>query len=221
MTTDTEAAVDLASTGRGFASPAEASQQVFRALIEAMSRPGRVQALASQALSGMEPPGTGRGFTASLLSLLDAETRVWLHPGLPVPALAAYLRFHTGARLERQACDAGFVLVDTRQAGPGLWPTLWPSLDQGSDEAPQASATLVLELPVLSEQPPALPSQRLVLRGPGIAHSHTLYLDGLGADFWQTRAASASAYPCGIDLILCCGETIAAVPRTTHVTLEA
>ena len=221
MSTITDAATELAATGRGFAEPAESSQQVFRALLDAMARPGRVHTLPPAAVQGMEPPVTARGLAASLLCLLDAETRVWLHPAWPVHQLGAYLRFHTGAPIQLEAAHADFVVVDGRQAEVGFLPGLWTQLDAGIDEAPQASATLVIELPVLSEQDPGRPAQHLLLRGPGIAHSQGLHLGGLGPDFWQARAALGPAYPCGIDLILCCGDAIAALPRTTRVSLEA
>ena len=92
-------ATSLASLGRGFERPAQAAQQTFRSVLEAMARPGRVQTIASSALAGLESPGIGIGPCAVLLSLLDAECSLFIDAALPSDTLSPYLRFHTGVRL--------------------------------------------------------------------------------------------------------------------------
>ena len=205
----------LATVGRGFAQPVQAAQQVFRITLEAMSRPGRVLPLPAPVLAALEAPGLSPGLTALLLSLLDAETRLWLAPPLATDEAVQYLRFHSGVRMADGPADADFVVVGAAQARPELWSTL----NRGTDEAPQAGATLVVDLVSLRATMPGQPGA-LTLRGPGIQHVHTLAAVDVPAPFWRARAALEADYPRGIDLILCSGDRIAAVPRTTRVSLE-
>lgn len=206
----------LAAVGRGFAQPVHAAQQAFRALLEAMSRPGRIQVLPEPVLAGIEPPGLARGMTALLLTLLDAETSLWIEPTLAGADSLDYLRFHTGVRTLADPGDAAFVVCPADRARPGTW----LALSAGSDELPQSGATLLVEVPSLQLQGAAAASPRLRLEGPGIENTQALAAGGLDAAFWHARAALQGEYPRGIDLILCCGDTLAAIPRTTRVTVE-
>lgn len=200
----------LAEVGRGFAQPVAGAQQVFRSVLEAMARPGRVQALDATALAGMDDAGLGRARCAVLLALLDAETRVWLHPGLAQAGARAHLQFHTGVRIAPDAEGAAFVVADAG-AVDAAW---WERLPRGSDAAPQDGATLVVEVPALERGP------ALALRGPGIERVQRLQVDGLRAGFWQARVALEREFPLGVELILTCGDRLAALPRSTRVTLE-
>jgi alpha-D-ribose 1-methylphosphonate 5-triphosphate synthase subunit PhnH len=206
-------AIDLAAIGRGLGDAGPAAQQVFRALLTALSYPGRLQTLPGVALAGLEPPGLQSALCATLLTLLDAETNVWLDPALAGPIAADDLRCHCGVRVVSTPAGAAFAVAP---AGPAA-AALWDSLPIGSDEAPQAGATLIVEVTSLSNGPQA---GALRLSGPGVPTVQSLAVGGLDAGFWQARAALAPAYPCGIDLILCCGDTLVALPRTTRVDRE-
>ncbi|MFM1988683.1 MAG: alpha-D-ribose 1-methylphosphonate 5-triphosphate synthase subunit PhnH [Pseudomonadota bacterium] len=208
------AAVDPARVARGFAEPVHASQRVFRALLDATARPGRIAMLPAEVLDGLATEGLSPAAYAALLALLDAETSVWLEDRAR-GALDA-LRFHTGVRVARAASATAFVAVDAEHAAPSLW----ARLDAGSDERPQDGATLLVDVPSLHDGR-ALPGEAaLVLRGPGIETEHRLAVGGLDERFWQARAALAPAYPRGVELLLACGDRLAAVPRTTRVTVE-
>ncbi len=207
-------APSLATLRRGFDLPAQAAQLGFRCLLEAMARPGRVQLLPPAALAGLESPGIGTGLCALLLTLLDAETRLHVGPGLPRDQLLPYLRFHTGVRVVDAVDDAEFVCCAAEHAHAPLL----QALCEGSDEAPQRGATLIVEAPVLAE---ALPQTRgLILRGPGIRDTQRLGVGGINAEFWRARAALEANFPRGIDLVFCCGDRIAALPRSTRIELE-
>lgn len=200
----------LAELGRGFAQPVHDAQQVFRAVLEAMSRPGRVQTIPASVLQGLEPPGLGRACTAALLTLLDAETRAWLHPSLRSEAACAYLQFHTGVVHVDDEQDASFAVIEADHATPALW----RQLECGSDATPQEGATLIVEVPSLEQ------GLALALRGPGVETVQTLRVGGLHAGFWQARADLEAAFPLGIELILTSGDRLAALPRSTRVSLE-
>ncbi len=198
-----------ADIGRGFAQPVHDAQRVFRAVLDATARPGRVQTLPAAVLDGFDSVGLGRGLCAVLLALLDAETRLWLDPGLADGTAAAHLRFHTGVRLVADQAHAAFVACTPAAAG-----ALWVQLNPGSDTGPQDGATLLIEVASLGH------GMAIDLRGPGIQHVQRLQVEGLSEAFWRARIVAEADFPCGIDLILCSGDCIAALPRSTHLRLE-
>jgi alpha-D-ribose 1-methylphosphonate 5-triphosphate synthase subunit PhnH len=200
----------LADVGAGFGQPVAAAQQVFRAVLEAMSRPGRVQTLEAASLAGLSDAGLGRARCALLLALLDAETNVWLHPALSQAGAQAQLLFHTGVRMAPAPEHAAFAVIDAAQADASLW----ERLAHGSDSVPQDGATLIVEVPSLER------GTALALRGPGVESVQRLPVSGLPASFWAGRIAREREFPLGVELILTCGDALAAVPRSTRLTLE-
>lgn len=202
--------IATADIGRGFAQPVHNAQQVFRAVLDAMARPGRLQGLPPATRNGFDSAGLGRGLCAVLLALLDAETSLWLDTALADGATAAHLRFHTGVRLVAEPARAAFVAC----AAEAVDPALWAGLEHGGDSSPQDGATLLVEVASLNR------GTALELRGPGIEQMQTLHVDGLSSAFWHARIAAEAAFPCGVDLILCSGDQIAALPRSTRLHLQ-
>lgn len=181
----------------GFADPVLDAQGCFRAALDALSRPGRVlrMAAAPPAPSPLVPAAA-----ALLLAVCDAETSVCLLDAEPA---REWLRFHTGCP-EAPLGSARFVLA--AGAMPGL-----AALDPGTDEAPQDSATLILQVAALEE------GAGMRLRGPGIERDHLLHASGLAPGFRTSWAANRARFPRGVDLFLCCGHRLAAIPRGTEI----
>ena len=210
----------LARMGGGFADPVHGAQQTFRALLGAMSEPGRLHALPPAATDGLEPPDAGMrpplgvALAATLLTLLDADTPVHLAGALGNDDARAWLRFHTGARDVAAGATMSAALARDVDAA------LWNRLDLGTDDAPQSSATLFVEVDALSDRPLA-GAVALKLRGAGIETSRDLAVAGLPPAFWQWRAALRSELPRGVDLVLACGTRLVAIPRSTRVESEA
>lgn len=189
----------------GFADPARDSQRCFRAVLEAMSRPGRVQRL-DPALLAEPPHPLGRAAAAVLLTLADADTPVWLDPD--AAAAAPWLAFHAGCPWAAGPGEAAFAL------GFGAAPPALAALAAGTEEAPQEGATLVLMVEALADGPGAGAWQ---LRGPGIETLHHLRVGGLAPGFAAAWAANHARFPCGVDVILCAGEALAALPRSVRI----
>lgn len=181
----------------GFTDPVQDAQSCFRAVLEAMSRPGRVQVLEPV----LTPPAALHPATAAvLLTLADAETPLHHDAGAEADA---WLRFHCGCPTASQA-EASFALV------VGQPPAL-SSLAQGSDEEPERGATLVLQVSVLEA------GRGWRLTGPGIAQEHRLLVEGLPPGFLDEWRAQRSSFPRGVDIILCAGNRIAALPRGIRI----
>ncbi len=186
----------------GFAEPVFEAQSAFRAIMEALSRPGLVQPLRAE----VTPPAPlPRGVAAVALTLCDHDTPVWLDPVLAASeAVAGWLRFHTGAPLVTLPGDAQFALA----TAPELLPPL-ADFAQGSDEYPDRSTTLVVA--------PGVPkSWRLA--GPGIKHSLVADLGLSDPGFAAQWADNRHRFPRGIDLLLAADDRIVGLPRTTRLT---
>ncbi|CAA9265479.1 MAG: Alpha-D-ribose 1-methylphosphonate 5-triphosphate synthase subunit PhnH [uncultured Craurococcus sp.] len=182
----------------GFADPVPAAQACFRALLEAMARPGRVHRLAGlpEAPAPLAPAAA-----AMLLTLADAETPLWTDAG---PVAEEWLRFHAGCPLVAEPGAASFLL-----AACGM-PEL-AALEAGTEEEPHRSATLVLQVAGLER------GAGWRLTGPGIETEHLLEVEGLPRGFLAAWAANGARFPRGVDLVLCTGDRLAALPRTTRI----
>lgn len=178
----------------GFADPVLDAQAAFRAVLEAMSRPGRVQ----RAGAGLAPPAPLMPAAAAvLLALADSGTPL-VHDG--GEDADAWLRFHAGAPVSPTLAEAAFVLAT------GAPPAL-SALGTGTEEEPERGATLVVQVASLAEGD----GWRLI--GPGIEREHRLAIEGLPPGFVQAWAANRALFPRGVDVVLCAGEHLAALPR--------
>ncbi|MCU0943296.1 MAG: phosphonate C-P lyase system protein PhnH, partial [Hydrogenophaga sp.] len=90
-------------------------------------------------------------------------------------------------------------------------PTL-ASLDAGTDEYPDQSATCVIEVKALDTSG----ADALVLTGPGVASEQRLCVRGLPDDFVAQWDANHRRFPRGVDLFLATPTHIAGLPRTTR-----
>jgi alpha-D-ribose 1-methylphosphonate 5-triphosphate synthase subunit PhnH len=187
----------------GFNEPTIDAQRVFRRVLEAMAHPGRILTVPADLVTA--PAGLSPAAAAVGLTLLDNETMVWTD--LPeASASRAWLRFHCGAPFTADPGRAAFGLIATPGAGLAL-DRFFP----GTDEAPETSATLIVEVDAL------LPDKGLRLSGPGIHGLQTLQVRGLPEDFWSVRQRICRSHPLGLDILLVCGNLLAGLPRTTIV----
>ena len=182
----------------GFADPVLDAQACFRAVLEAMSRPGRIM----RAGSALAPPAPlHQAAAAVLLTLADADTPIWLDAG---EAATAWARFHCGAPVMPEIGTARFALA--AGAAPAL-----ATLDAGTDEEPQRGATLILQVTDL------IAGEAWRLTGPGIEHEHRLRVIGAPDGFLGQWAENRQQFPCGVDVILCAGDKLAALPRSIMI----
>jgi alpha-D-ribose 1-methylphosphonate 5-triphosphate synthase subunit PhnH len=185
----------------GFADPVRDAQATFRALLDAMARPGTIVVPRAPPAP---PPPLPPAMAAVALALLDADTPLWLDAEADGGEAAAWLRFHCGCRLTPQPDEAAFVFVTYADRMPPH-----ARLRAGTDEYPDTAATLVVSVGALGS------GEALVLSGPGIDGTATLRVGGLPAGFVAERSANHRLFPRGVDAILVAGERLAALPRST------
>jgi alpha-D-ribose 1-methylphosphonate 5-triphosphate synthase subunit PhnH len=205
----TPQAIDAARLAPGLADPVHGAQPVFRAVLDAMARPGRIVAVPKDVLAAPPPAPLGRAAASVLLTLCDIDTPLWLDTRTHAGA-ADYLRFHCGAPLVADPSAARFAVAAEASDLPPL-----DAFDLGSDEYPDRSATLVVEVSALAAATGRLGGTTLTLSGPGIAGTAELTVIGLPGGFWAQRAALAPLFPRGLDVVLTCGDHLAALLRTT------
>jgi alpha-D-ribose 1-methylphosphonate 5-triphosphate synthase subunit PhnH len=182
----------------GLADPVHDAQAAFRAVLQALSHPGTLHDVPAPP---DPPPSLAPATAAVLLALADGEAPV--HLAGPFAALSPWIAFHTGSA-EASLGEAAFVVTDTLPD--------FAMLSSGTDEIPEASTTIVLQVPALEG------GRALTLRGPGIETCWTFAPQGLPDDFIARWAANRRLYPRGVDLLLCAGDRVAALPRSTTVT---
>lgn len=193
----------------GFADPVFNAQTVFRAVMDAMARPGSVQPLPTLA----RPPAPLSATAGAIaLALCDNDTPLWLDPGLHASAaIGSWLGFHTGAPLANTPADAHFAFVAT--------PAEMMSLDgfsQGTQDYPDRSTTLILHVSDLTSGAP------LLLEGPGIETTATIAPAQMPRHFIEQWKQNTKRFPRGVDIILATADGIACLPRTTRIkTMEA
>ncbi len=179
----------------GFADPAIQSSHAFRAVMEAMARPGTIHDIA-----GAAPPAPlSAAAGAVLLTLCDTDTPVYLAGAADCAPVRTWLAFHTGAPVTGPS-HCMFAV--------GTWDALAPlsAYSIGTSQYPDRSATLIVESPELT-------ATGNTLRGPGIKDRGHLSLPEV-AGFQANR----TLFPMGLDFIFTSGSRLAALPRTTEVS---
>ena len=187
----------------GFAEPIFDSQSTFKAVMDAMARPGTVREIKAAA-TPPSPMGTAAGAIA--LALCDHDTLVYLTPAMIEAGVQAWLAFHSGALVTGERSECAFAFVEA-----GVPPPPLSTFAAGSQEYPDRSTTVVLELASLEGR------LSIVLEGPGIDGSIEIAPAGLPQHFDSMWTENGALYPRGIDLILAAGSQILCLPRTVRI----
>jgi alpha-D-ribose 1-methylphosphonate 5-triphosphate synthase subunit PhnH len=182
----------------GFAEPVPDAQACFRAVLDAMARPGRIHEVGV----GLTPPAPlAPASAAVLLTLVDHETPLWLDPD--AAASREWIAFHCGAPVAAVPKACAFALALSL---PDL-----AALPTGSHEAPESSATVILQARAFKS------GRRFRLEGPGLHEPTVLAIDGLPDDFASVWQQNRALFPRGVDVVLCAGTQLAALPRSVTV----
>ena len=195
--------VTIAEMPPGFADKVLSAQSTFRSVMEAMARPGTVQRI--HAAAGT-PGAMMRGTAAIALTLFDHDTPVWLDRTMTATAdVAKWLKFHTSAPVTPDTLASSFALIGDVQALPSRH-----RLALGSDEYPDRSTTLIVQVDSLTSGP------AYQLTGPGIDGTAILQAT-IRQDLFERLALNAILFPRGIDVVLVDDDRIVAIPRTTRL----
>ncbi|WP_299176384.1 phosphonate C-P lyase system protein PhnH [uncultured Neptuniibacter sp.] len=171
----------------------EVQQQNYRSILEAMSRPGRIQNITfSQSDSD--------AMTAILATLLDGEV------SLSDPDKLLNIDDWPMLQATKAEPDCADYIVCKGSSSPDFEPK------QGTLSSPEYSATLLLQVESLTSG-----SSKIRLQGPGIETSEEVSISGLSDDWLTRREDWVYAFPLGVDMILVAQDMILALPRTTRL----
>ena len=191
----------------GFADPVTSAQEVFRQILEALSRPGRIARLSRD----FEAPQPLDLATASIcLSLVDVDTPIWIAPELHSAEAEAFLKFHCGCPIVQNPAEAQFAIVLGDQL-PEL-----STFNQGDQAYPETSTTVIVQAAHLDETAAGTAQQTLTLTGPGIEAEHVFSVSGL-RKFTEDWTDNRALFPCGVDLILTADNALVGLPRTVAI----
>jgi alpha-D-ribose 1-methylphosphonate 5-triphosphate synthase subunit PhnH len=182
----------------GFDDPVRDAQSTFRAVLDAMARPGRLHHVGQNLTA---PAPLDRATAAVLLTLIDNETPLWVDPA--ASAARDWLAFHCGAAIIDAPGEAAFALALSM---PNL-----DALPGGTHETPETSATLILQVSALGT------GTRYRLSGPGLRVPAPLAVTGLPEDFARIWQENRALYPRGVDVVLCADTTLTALPRSVTI----
>jgi alpha-D-ribose 1-methylphosphonate 5-triphosphate synthase subunit PhnH len=198
----------LAELPAGFADKVLSAQSTFRSVMDAMARPGSVQRIV--AVAGT-PAAMMRGTAAIALTLFDHDTPIWLDGKMSETSdVAKWLKFHTSAPVIADSSISSFALIGE--------PKDLPSLDRfafGSNEYPDRSTTLVLQVESLTQGP------AIELRGPGIDGTAILQAAIQPQDLFERLEVNMTLFPRGVDVVLVHDDAIVAIPRTTRLVAKS
>lgn len=194
-----------ATVATGFLDPVHEAQSVFRATLDAMSRPGRIIDATTQ-LSAPAPLSALAGAVA--LTLVDNDTPVWLDTVLRTAAVEDYLQFHTGCPITADPGEAMFGLIADLAHMPDF-----DDFAFGEVEYPDRSVTLILQVEAMTAKP------GVRFSGPGVEREHVITIDPLDDEFWRSVQRNNARFPLGIDFIFTTDDTVSACPRSTVVKL--
>jgi alpha-D-ribose 1-methylphosphonate 5-triphosphate synthase subunit PhnH len=172
-------------------------QQLFRGLLDAFSYPGRITVCTRSDVPS---------WLAILTSLVDGETTLADPEKLLTDEMWSKLEVRHSAPEK-----AAYILLNGSRA-----PELMPNL--GTLEAPEEGTTILLLVEALHRDMSG--KVRMQLRGPGIKEATSISVDGLHLSWIESRNNWVSAFPLGVDIVLCDEHQFLAIPRTTHLNLE-
>lgn len=180
----------------------ELQQKNYRALLEAMARPGTCQLLEfSNALNNSDT--NEKANIALLASLVDQSVTLSDPHGMINQDELVLLQAKSAS--PRQA---DFILVSGNQS-----PEFEPKL--GSLPSPELSATIVLHVENIFDDHQG--NLKLKLLGPGVNGEQLCSINGLNSDWLIARQNWVCSFPLGVDFFLVDDDSVMALPRTTKV----
>jgi alpha-D-ribose 1-methylphosphonate 5-triphosphate synthase subunit PhnH len=185
----------------GFKNPVHDAQTTFRNLLEALANPGNQHQITALVEA---PVWLNPACAAACLTLFDLETQVWLQPTLEAE-VKNWLLFHSGCGFTDEPQKADFAIINNCHLMPSL-----SAFNQGTDEEPEASTTLLIQIENLKAGVP------VNLSGPGIEKTRSLTVHGLSSAFWEDLTNNIHNYPLGVDIFLFTTNTVVGLPRTTR-----
>jgi alpha-D-ribose 1-methylphosphonate 5-triphosphate synthase subunit PhnH len=183
------------------------AQRHFRAVLDAMSRPGRICRLHSVALTC--PPGLHAGSACVAFALFNAD--VTFHLAGYSEGAETYLRANSHSRPAIAEKADYLFLHGQGDAAPLQVAAV------GTPSYPETGATAIIQVGRIGKSS-GTGGLALSLTGPGIEHRETAFVTDLSPALLEALKARNTEFPLGIDAILIShDDCVLCLPRTTRV----
>jgi alpha-D-ribose 1-methylphosphonate 5-triphosphate synthase subunit PhnH len=185
----------------------EQSLTVFRAVLDALSRPGKIVDLPAGAATSVPPPAV------PVLALADLDVAVATLEAGEDTEWASSIRSVTGCRLA-SVTDADMVVGVRAPTADEVG-----SLRVGSAHDPERGARLFVLCAAVAEASTAA-GTTIRLQGPGASAGRTITVAGVDADVFDAIAAANRSFPAGIDTWLISGDRrMVGIPRSSRIVV--
>lgn len=187
----------------------EQSLAVFRAVLEAISRPGKVVDLPAGVATSVPPAAI------PALALADLDVSVGTLEAGDESAWATSIRSVTGCRLT-SAADSDVVVAIRPPTAVEV-----ESLRIGMAHAPERGARLFVHCEAITEGSTDAGST-IRVDGPGASAGRTITITGVDADVFRALAAANRAFPAGVDTWLVASDRrMVGIPRSSRIDVLA
>jgi alpha-D-ribose 1-methylphosphonate 5-triphosphate synthase subunit PhnH len=198
--TDTNVLLSARLTG-------DQSLTVFRAVLDALSRPGKVVDLPSGVATGVPPA------VVPVLALADLDVAVATLEAGDEVAWASSIRSVTGCRLAA-VTDADMVVGLRAPTADEVG-----SLRVGSAHAPEWGARLFVLCAAVAEGSTGA-GTTIRIEGPGASAGRTITIDGVDADVFRALGAANRSFPAGIDTwVISAERRMVAMSRSSRIVV--
>ncbi|WP_408008178.1 phosphonate C-P lyase system protein PhnH [Pseudalkalibacillus sp. A8] len=188
------------------------TQEIFRKLLDSMSRPGKVNNIhdAVQFIESVE--GLSQAMTGIAFTLIDREASFHIISKRRSEVIQ-YLRWTTFAKHE-DITKVSYVFIHEPLDEKEIYDVM-SQVNRGTLENPHESATIIINVDRLSN------GKKLLLSGPGIDGTKECFIEGLPAAWITERERVNKEYPIGVDFIFVTQSgDLTAIPRTTTIESE-
>lgn len=203
---------------KSFNSDVFASQELYRLVLQSLSRPGEIQHLSKNILEGLslnqETSMSSNVYIDALaLMVLDPKIGFYLPQKFLEAAKAGFYAKRQSAFASADQADIIFMpALDDCETDTILQAKAGTLFD------PHCSASVFVALQRLSDTASAETPHQIILKGPGIKDKNTVFVSSLEA--FQARQERNDEYPCGIDMIFVDRNgNLFALPRTTELCI--
>lgn len=184
------------------------SLTVFRAVLEALSRPGKVVDLPAGVATSVPPA------VVPVLALADLDVAVATLEAGDESTWASSIRSVTGCRVAA-ATDADMIVAVRPPTADEV-----ASLRVGTAHAPERGARLFVLCAAITEGS-AEAGTTIRVQGPGASAGRTITVTGVDADAIRALADANRAFPAGVDTWLITGDRrMVGISRSSRIDIE-
>ena len=184
----------------GFKNKTFESQEAFHLILQATANPGKKVKFMNHNYSQKDLHISSVNI---IFTLLDLDTNVFIQSAQE-NIISNFIKLHTGSPITKNKIESDFAIITHGDLD-------FDSFNDGLDQYPDKSTTLIIQIQSMSE------GEDFVLSGPGIKISNQITLRGIPHNFKEKINSNSSKFPRGVDIFLTCNDELISLPRTIKI----